>query len=76
MSELAIKGESYYIGIGEAAIFLDICEETIRRYIAKGKAGKDRNPIPYYQDGRGTPYKFVKSELKLWRWNRTRGICK
>ncbi len=75
MPEIAEKKEtSYYIGISEAATFLDICEETVRRYIAKAKAGK--GSFPYYQDAPCTPYKFVKEELKLWRWNRTKGIVK
>lgn len=69
-----IKPEPYYIGISEAAIFLDICEETIRRYIAKAKAGK--GSFPYYQDALYTPYKFVKAELILWRHNKTKGIVR
>lgn len=58
----------------EALAFLCMKKSRLEELIAYAKTGKDKMPIPYYQDCKGGKLTFIISELKLWRWNRTNEI--
>ncbi len=66
--------QSPYVNFETAKKFMGYSKNTLGRRIEKAKAGK--SSFPYYQDGPNSPYKFIISELRLWRFNRTKGIVK
>ena len=76
MIEIAHKTKHEpFVGLEEARIFLGMGVTRMYQYILKTKAGK--GSFPYYQDNppRGK-YTFIISELKLWRFNKSKGIIK
>lgn len=56
-----------YVGIKEAAEFLNRSVRTVERKIAETRAGL--NNFPYYQDFPKAPYDFKLSEIQLWKFN-------